>query len=400
MRFDGAKTPLRFECFLETPDQPVLPEHPLWRRTLPTSRHAFTAPASPRADAETSIPVGDYFQAIQAFIKGAGGEAIVRVLAGRGADPAAAKVFRIFLAKHGEYYHPARVETEIDGVPFLWVVNVAVSAAGKALVFKEYALLERLAREFTAAYVPQVYAASEVDAGRGRSLAMFLGQWLTDFHEFHITRDTLAGDPALALWCPASDPILLEATQARAVYRQVARILTYYLNLAAFEGIGAWHHAAGDFVVRVERRQTEVRLITVRDYRPLFRQRPESGDRVRAVTGLLEALLIFLLNVSVRTRLDRLDGTGDWVWSDPLAVEATVAGVLDGLADKTVPWELTLPIDALFHRYLAACSAEDLLFLCTDLVEKNYPAGSEERCLVEAHVQEHAAALSEAFGRL
>jgi hypothetical protein len=400
MRSNGAKTSLRFECFLETPDQPVLPEHPLWRRPLPTSRHAFTAPASPHADAETAIPLGDYFQAIQAFITETGGKAIVRALVGKGVDPAAAQVFRIFLVKHGEYYHPARVETEIDGVPFPWVVNVAVSAAGKALVFKEYALLKRLARESTVAYIPRVYAAAEVDAGHGHSLAMFLGQWLAGFHEFHATRGTPGGDQALALWDPASDPILLDDAQARAVYCQVARILTDYLNLAAFEVIGAWHHAAGDFVVRLEGRQAEVRLITVRDYRPLFRRRPESGDRVRAIKGLLEALLIFLLNVSVRTRLDRLDGTGDLVWSDPLAVEATVAGVLDGLADKTVPWEPTLPIDALFSRYLAACPAEDILFLCTDLVEKNYPSGSAERCLVEAHVKEHTAALAEAFGRL
>jgi len=400
MRSNGAKAPLRFECFLETPDQPVLPEHALWRRPLPLSRYAFTAPVSAHANTEASIPVGDYFEAIQAFIKGVGGEAIARALAGEGADPAGAQVFRIFLAKHGAYYHPARVETEIEGVPYPWVVNVAVSAAGKALVFKEYVLLEKLGREFSAAYLPQVYAAAEVNAGSGRPLAMFLGQWFTGFHEFHPTRDAPGGGQALALWDPASAPILLGATQTCAVYRQVARILTHYLNLAAFEVIGAWHHAAGDFVVRLEDRQAEVRLITVRDYRPLFRRRPESGDRVRDVPGLLEALLIFLLNVSVRTRLDRLDGTGDLVWSDPLAVEATVAGMLDGLAGKTVPWEPALPIDVLFSRYLGACTAEDILFLCTDLVEKTYPDGSAERCLVNAHVKEHAAALAVAFGWL
>ncbi len=390
----------RFEYFLETPGQPVSSEHPLWRRPLPTSRHAFIAPASPPAVGEASIAVGDYFQAVQAFMEGTGWAAIVRGLSGSGADPAAAPAFRIFLAKHGEYYHPARVETEIEGVPHRWVVNVAVSAAGKSLLFREYAALERLAREFPAAYVPRVYAAAEADAGRGRPLAMFLGQWLAGFHEFHTTRDTPGGGQALALWDPERGPVLLDGDQARALYRQVARVLTYYLNLTTFEGIGAWHHAAGDFVVRLKGRRAEVRLITVRDYRPLFRRRPESGDRVGAVTALLEALLVFLLNMSVRTRLDRLDGTGDLVWSDPLAVEATVAGVIDGLEDKTVPWELPLPIGALFRRYLAAGSAEDLLPLCTDLVKKNYPAGSAERSLLEVHVKEHADALAEAFGRL
>jgi hypothetical protein len=399
-RPNGATPLLRFEYFLEIPGQPVLPKHPLWRQPLPASRHAFFAPASPRAAPEASIPVKDYFLAVQAFIEGAGWEALVRNLVGRGAHPSAAKLFRIFLAKHGEYYHPARVETEIEGLSYGWVVNVAVSAVGKSFLFKEYALLERLAREFTAAYVPRVYAAAEVGAGGGQSLPMFLGQWFADFHEFHVTRDTPGGDQALVLWDPDRGPILLDAAQAHAVYRQVARILTYYLKLTAFEGIGAWHHAAGDFVVRLEDHGVEVRLITVRDYRPLFGRRTESGDRVRAVTGLLEALLIFLLDVSVRTRLDRLDGTGDWAWSDPLAVDATVAGVLEGLAGKTAPWDLPMPIDALFKRFLAACSTEDFLLLCTDLVKKNYPAGSAERCLVEPHVKEHAAALADACGRL
>lgn len=399
-RSGGAQAPLRFEYFLETPAQPVLPEHPLWRRPLPTSRHAFTAPASPRAYAEAPVSVGAYFQAVEAFIEGPGWGALGRCLAARGADPSAAKHFRIFLAKHGEYYHPARVETEIEGGLHRWVVNVAASAAGKSLLFREYALLGRLAREFPVAYVPRVYAADEVEAGRGRTLAMFLGQWLADFHEFHATRETPGGSWALVLWDPDRGPVLLDAAQARAVYRQAARILTYYLDLTAFEGIGAWHHAAGDFVARPADGRLDVRLIAVREYRPLFRRRPESGDRAGAVTALLEALLVFLLNLSVRTRLDRLDGTGDLAWSDPLAVEMTVAGVLDGLAGKTAPWELPLPIDALFRRYLAACPAEDLLSLCTALVKKNYPAGGAERLLLEAHMQEHADALAEAFGRL
>lgn len=390
----------RFEYFLETPGQPVSSEHPLWQRPLPTSRHAVIAPESPPADAEAPITVGDYFQAVQAFMEGAGWAAIVRVLSGSGADPAAAPAFRIFLAKHGEYYHPARVEAEIEGVFYRWVVNVAVSAAGKSLLFREYALLERLAGEFTAAHVPPVYAAAEVAVGRGLTVAMFLGQWLADFHEFHATRDAPGGGQALALWDPERDPVLLDGAQARALYRQVARVLTYYLNLTTFEGIGAWHHAAGDFVVRLTGGQVEARLISVREYRPFFRRWTESGDPARAFRALLEGLLIFLLNLSVRTRLDRLDGTGDLAWSDPLAVEATVAGVLDGLDGKTVPWELPLPIDALFRRYLAACSAEDLLLLCTDLVKKNYPAGSAERSLLEVHVKEHADALAEAFGRL
>jgi len=389
-----------FEYFLETLSQPVAPEHPAWLRLLPMSRHGLAEPAPSGLRHDASICVRDYFQGIREFIQGSGRNAFISSLAKWGADASAAETVRIFLAKHGEYYHPARVETEIKGVVFRWVVNVAVSTAGMSLLFKEFGLLEKLGREFSASYVPEVYGAGEVDTGRGRMLAMFIGQWLADFHEFHLTRGTLGGGQALVLWDPQNGPRYLDTRQAYAVYHQVARILTHYLKLKDFAGIGAWHHAAGDFVVRLKEDRPEVRLITVREYLPLFLTRPVSVDSVRSIKLFLEALLIFLLNLSIRTRLDRLDGTGDLAWSEPVAVQATVAGMLDSLAEKAEPFELPLPMELLFRRFLAACSKEDLLSLCRAIVEKNYAPGSLELSLLETCLEEHAAELTAVFSRL
>ena len=91
--------------------------------------------------------------------------------------------------------------------------------------------------------------------------------------------------------------------------------------------------------------------------------------------------LVFLLNLSIRTRLDRLDGTGDMAWSGPVAVEATVVGMLAALAEKPAPCELPLPMDRLFRRYLAACSADDLLEMCGAIAATVFPPGSPERSL-------------------
>ena len=391
---------LRFEYFLETLDQPVGLEHSVWLRPLPVSRQAFNGspPSLPHLGA--SISVGDYFEGVRAFIEGPGRGAFVRSLDRRGADAAAARAFSIFLVKHGEYYHPARVESEIAGVLYRWVVNVAVSAAGAALLFKEYDLLAKLGREFPVSYIPEVYGAGEVDVGGGRALPMFLGNWLVDFHEFHLTRDDLDGRQALVLWDPENGRIRLDSGQTGGVYHQVARILTHYLNLTDFAGIGAWHHAAGDFVVRLRGGLPEVRLITVREYLPLFRGRSTSGDPAQSIQSFLEALLIFLLDLSIRTRLDRLDGTGALAWSDPLAVQATVAGMLDGLAGKTAPFDLPLPMEPLFRSYLALRTEEDILPLCTAIAQKKYPVGSPELALMGTRLEEHAAALAAAFGQL
>ena len=391
----------RFEYFLETLGHPVEPGHPVWLRPLPMTRHGLDEPVPPGLRPDASISVGDYFQAVRAFLEGSGRDAFVRSLTRWGGDASAAETVLIFLAKHGEYYHPARVITEIKGVVFRWVVNVAVSTAGISLLFKEFALLEKLGREFPVSYVPEVYGAGEVDGGRGRTLAMFLGQWFSGFHEFHLTRDATSGEEgALVVWDPENGRCQLNTAQAQAVYYQVARIHTHYLRLTDFVGIGAWHHAAGDFVVRLREDHPEVRLITVREYLPLFRTRPATGDSVRSIKLYLEALLIFLLNLSIRTRLDRLDGTGDLAWSDSIAVQATVAGLLDSLAERTAPFELPLPMELLFRRYLAACSKDDLLALCMAIAEKNYAPGSLEFSLLGTCLEEHAAELAVVFSQL
>jgi hypothetical protein len=387
----------RFAYFLETLDQPVTPEQPLWRQPLPLSR-TFGA-ASTQTAAGWPLSIGDYFEAVRSFLGGTGREAIAGCLKKWGVEGLAAAFFRIFLAKHGEYYHPGRVEADIGGKTFCWVVNVAVSAAGRSLLPKEYAALERLNREFPAGYVPEVYAAGRVDAGNGRSVDLFLGQWFPGFHEFHLTSSPAAAEPSVLLW-DAGNGRRLDPDQTRAVYHEVAQILTHYFSLTTREGIGAWHHAAGDFVAKVSGRRPEVRLVTVREYRPLFRSRQDADDACPDLKTLLETLLIFLLNLGMRTRLDRLDGTGEMVWSGPVAVEATVAGMLAGLAEKPAPCELPLPLDGLFRRYLAACSSDDLLEMCLAVAAKAFPPGSPELALVAARIQSHAETLSEVFSRL
>jgi hypothetical protein len=387
----------RFSYFLETVDQPIEPEDPAWQRPLPLSRDACSRTC--REPAEAAVSIGDYFQAVQLFLETSGRDALVRSLGEQAADAAFARDVRIFLAKHGEYYHPARVETEIGGRLFQRVVNVAVSAAGRALLLKDYANLERLNREFPRSYVPRVYGTGQVDTGKGRPLALFLAEWFSGFCEFHLTQRSPGVEHALLLWDPENGNRYLDSDQARWIYHEVARILTHYFNLDTLESVGSWHHAAGDFVAKLTGSRLEIRMVTVRRYGPVFRSRHKADDACPDPKTLLEILLIFLLDLSIRTRLDRLDGTGDIAWSDLLAVGATVDGMLAGLVEKPTPFELPLPLDQLFKHYLAACSADDILDLCKGIAARYRPE-APERPVVNARIAEHAEALHDALGRL
>ncbi len=397
--FPNPRRAPRFEYFLETREQPVAPGQLLWRQPLPLSRSFIGGGSRPVAE-DATLSIGDYFGAVRSFLEGAGREAIAACLERCGSQADAAASLRIFLAKHGEYYHPCRVEADVGERLFCWVVNVAVSAAGKSLLPKEVAALERLNRECPVSYVPEVYAAGTLDAGHGRSISLFLGQWFPDFHEFHLTTSATGVEPAIVLWDAESGHRYLDLAQTRAVYYEVARILTHYFSLSTGEGIAAWHHAAGDFVVKASGSRPEARLITVRDYRPLFQPRPEKGDAGPELKRLLETLLIFLLNLGIRNRLDRLDGTGEMVWSGPAAVEATVAGMLAGLAEKPPLCDLPLPLEQIFRRYLAACSADELLEMCREIAATVFPPDRPERLLLENRLPEHADTLAGILSRL
>jgi hypothetical protein len=130
----------------------------------------------------------------------------------------------------------------------------------------------------------------------------------------------------MALWDSARGRYSLSELQAREIYRQAATILTMYYDVETFEQIFPWHHAAGDFVVQADKKSIEVRLITARQYAPMLE--PSGGVSAH------EALLFFLLNLSLRMRLDRFDGVGPVAWADDACVDATVEGFIEGLRVK------------------------------------------------------------------
>ena len=179
---------------------------------------------------------------------------------------------------------------------------------------------------------------------------MFLGEWLVGFHEFHLTRGGPGGETRVVLWDPENGNRILGHDQVKALYAQIAMVLTHYFNVSTAECIRAWHHAAGDFVVNLAGDTPAARLVTAREYRPLLQL--EATPAGRSVKRLLEALLVFFLSLTIRMRLDRLDGVGEIAWAGPVAVEGALAGVLEALTEKPELPGVPLPLDVLFTHYL------------------------------------------------
>jgi hypothetical protein len=264
------------------------------------------------------------------------------------------------------------------------VVNVAASPAGRDRIEREFTLLKRLGREFQQPCLPRVYALAEIGCPDGKKLPMFSGQWFEGFFEFHLTAEPPEGMSRVIVWDPDNPPFYLSEKQAQNAFRQVAAILTGAYNFFTFEQIRAWHHAAGDFILRpVDADRVDIRLITVREYAPhIEKAAPDPA-------ALIEGLLLFFLNLTLRNRIDRLDGTGGLAWADDYILKGTIDGFFSGLEVIVPNLDLPSSFPGEFKNYLRSHPPGALRELFSALVAR-IPEASPERNFVKKRIDRHA----------
>jgi hypothetical protein len=385
-----------FSYYISPNDTPLTPESPVWQASLPLAR-----PTSGKS-AEIAVSHGEYFDAVRSFLEQDGCEMFCGVLAQQLQQtvlPGDIQEIRVHLEKHGAFYHPARIEADTGSHTIPFVLNVAISDPGNKHINGEYHTLKRLTTEFAESFLPRVYTMGEGTSGSRRKFLMFLGEWFRDYHEFHISRDTSDSQQKVCVWDDRKGRYYLSREQTWRLYRQAARIMTGYYNVTTFEHISAWHHAAGDFIIKLDQNHIDLKLITVRGYAPLF---PDPGDQTPGAGNaehILQALLIYLLKLSIWMRLDRVDGVGELVWLDPAAVQGTVAGVFDGLAQKSAVSNLPDAVDTCFKYYLSVCSRQDLFELAESILQTLHPA-TPEIPLIKQHLCEHVRLLFESINEI
>jgi hypothetical protein len=305
-----------------------VPADPLWTETyLPLDR-----PGGPPT-IESSWTYGRYFESIERVIAQDDFALLLKATQRQGAVPLALSdisCIRIYSEKHGNWYHPAKISLETPRGEVCFGMNVALHERGRAAMFGEVRALRHLAAKYPYPWVPQVYFfIEEVDFNppdrEKEPAAMFLTDWFEGYHEFHLSVDPADGKQKLVLWDGSETPHYLTGRQSREAYGMISRILTYYYDLERYEQIFPWHHGAGDFVLKVEEEGIDVRLVTVRQYGAM-------ADPVEMDPE--EALFFFFLNLSVRMRLDRLDGVGDMAWAEDDCLSATWQGFTEALRSK------------------------------------------------------------------
>ena len=361
-----------------SPSEPaVTAESELWSTPLPLELSAFQDTLS--QNYQTPAPTyGDYFQAAQDFLLQDDMALLCRAanqVLGKAVALRDVEGVGVYLVKHGALYHPARIEVSVAGHIVALVLNVAVSARGRQALSVEFEAASRLAHELSSPCWPRFYGHGSGKSADGRSWPMLLGAWLEGYYEFHLAESTAPGGLTVVVWDSDRGHWKLTPHQQGLLIGKAAEILTYAYHPLTFEAILNWHHAAGDFVVRPLSGGIDVRLITIRDYAPLVIT--DTAD----VEAVLDAIVAFVVGMSLRLRLDRLEGVGRLACYPRSVVSAIWTGFCEGLraavAERGLPHDFT---DAVV-QFFKLQGVRRLTPIARSIIEK-YPANSETRRLL------------------
>jgi hypothetical protein len=380
----------KFKYFLSNTQNPVQDKDPKWSASIPLSRIQSAETIEPNRD--RFIHHGDCFLAARNFLERDRYAVITHALSkylGRRVSYREIEEIGIILDKHGAFYHPAKIEAVLKDVRISFVLNIAVTDIGKQCALREYRILKMLNAGASFSYIPDVYAQGSVVSKTVQFEArMFLAQWFEGFNEFHLSHNPSDGTVRILVWDNEHGNFFLTNHQTMHLYREAAKILTYYYNIETFEQIFSWHHAAGDFVLKSHQEDVEVKLVTVRQYRCMFDQNFHREHKTIDAKTILEALLVFFLNMAIKMRIDRLDGVGEILWSDKIALIGILKGFFEGLALKLPVDGFKAPLNDCFRQHLLACSAADFSDMNHAIV-RGYPSEASEVPVIRRHLARH-----------
>jgi hypothetical protein len=385
----------RFHFYISGEEKEVLPGSALWGLPLSGKKPGGNdAVVSGPARQDRDITVGEYFSASCRFLSRNGFSILIsglkEVLQKHVLYEHVHKI-SIFLEKHGAFYHPLKIRVDLaDTQTCFFVLNGAVGNPGLSLIEKEVSLISKLNKNYPKRYLPLVFGLDILRTSKG-IIGFFLGEWFQDYKEFHVTAGN--GERQIVVWESDGSCCYLAEKAALPVYREAARILTYYYNIETFEQVWPWHHAAGDFILRQSGGQFQVRLITVRGYFPLTEF---GGDETEKKNQILPSLLVFFFNLSLRMRLDRMDGTGEAVMLEEGVITATVDGFLDALNEKSKAYDCG-DLKRIFISFFNGFSLDQMVGIGTTILESGEIMNPAENGLIRRSLESHCRMMQEIF---
>jgi hypothetical protein len=343
-------------------------------------------------DAEgPAVTYGTYFEALTSFLSPNSYQPLCTALSQLLERPVPLQEIlelNIISQKHGAFYHVAQVRTRLAEQYYSLAVNSAVHPARQAFLDHEFSLLQDLNKRFPLGFLPRVFVLGSSlgmgEKGAHLTLRSFVTEWFEGYHEFHLAQPGPEISPSIQVWDGHANRSVLNSEESQSLYHQAALILTAYYDPESHNQIYPWHHAAGDFILKRQATALQLRLITVRGYLPLVTGGLDPADQWLP-------LVHFFLNLSLRMRLDRLDGTGKLVWAGTECLQGVVSGFLEGWEQKAEK-DAALPRRAEVIAVLRSFTAEEWLSLVFPVLEDGLEEADELE-FIQPRLEEHVHSL-------
>ena len=387
-----------FLFFVSGEEKEVFPGARLYNLPLSGENSGFSSDIpSAQTTPDSGFTVGDYFSAACQFLSENDFSILktgLEAVSGTPVQTDQISKIAVFLEKHGAFYHPMKIEVKLqtafnESRACSFVLNGAVSKSGLSLIENEYQLISSLNEICSKYYLPQVFGIDFIKTDKGK-IGFFLGEWFDGYKEFHVTQDQ--DKRQIVIWESDGSCQYISEANALPIYQEISRILTYYYDIETFEQIFPWHHAAGDFIVRQEGGNIHVRLVTVRGYSSLTEF--GTGEKDKKI-HILPSLLFFFLNLTLRMRLDRLNGTGKIVMLENRVIKATIEGFLHALDEKSIIYDFG-DLRSVFIEFFRQFSLEQIIGIMENIVESINLKPSEIN-LLEQNLESHSKILHSTF---
>ena len=340
-------------------------------------------------EAHPFMVLSDYFNAVRDFLLQEDGQPLTLLLSRLwDREVKINDVERIIIRyeKYGTLYQIASAEVAAGGQRVKFAVTAAISPSAKETLEEEFTILQELNRRRQPSYLPEAYHKGAITVqGKAGSeiLLMTLSEWFEGFHEWHFSKDE-AGKVRVNIWDMGGGFRFASAHEAYEIIRQASMILTLHYGLDDYMHISPWHHGAGDFIVKTGGEIVEVRLVTARGYKPVA---PASKERKARPA---DALFLFLLDMSIKMRLDKQEGMGEPLWADAAVVDPAIKGFFQALKIKEPEAEhRKITVDDFAH-YLDSLNEDWLEAILSANLSDYRLYDPSDAAFIENHVGEHA----------
>jgi hypothetical protein len=338
------------------------------------------------SETHPALALEDYFESIKELILTDNAKLLTSVIAemlGIILTPERIAAVEIRCEKVGTLYHVASLTVRWEGGTLKLCVTTAINDEAIHCLEREASYLVFLADTYHLTCLPKVFYKGEVVRHTSKgdaTLSHSVQEWFEDYHEWHLSLDD-SGRQQITVWDMGKGYRTFSLEEGAEIHRQAARIITLCYDFRTGRQINPWSHAAGDFVVKVDERSFSVRLTTVRGYEPLplFREERSFDPLIR--------ISYFLLNLTVRMRLDRLDGIGSVLWAESSILHPIVSGFCEALSSKEAHNRYTAGDIERIRESLRSFTEDKIRTLLLSLLDH---FSGEEKAVVERYMEEHA----------